>query len=317
MEKDKHRPAEGTSKTLEKCPICAGEEFICRLTLKDQSISGETFQIWSCRQCGFCHTSPQPDEAHIGKYYDSETYVSHSESQTGIINFLYAKLQRYNLRYKYRLIAKKVPRGTWLDYGGGAGAFLEYCQSKGQEILGLEPDEKARKRAEDKNLHMIHTRELSALPEDAFSAVTMWHVLEHVHNPAQVLKQIHRVIKQEGLLVVAVPNLRSMDAHHYKEYWAGYDVPRHLWHFREKDVRAFAEEAGFEFQSKHPLKLDAFYVSMLSEKYMKWGSLIRGVWYGLRSNFHAAFSGYPHSSQVYIFRKQPFDKHGAGRKQNS
>lgn len=290
--------------TPSACLLCGGTEFIVRLKPKDHTVTGETFDIRSCKLCGFCHTSPQPSPQTISKYYDSEEYVSHSETRTGIINFLYGKVQKLNLQDKFRWVKKDVPRGTWLDYGGGAGAFMQYVQSKGQPIVGVEPDEKARTRAIEKGLDMRRPEEVAEIPNEEFAAITLWHVLEHIHNPREVLETLRDKLKPEGVLVIALPNLRSKDAHHYKEFWAGYDVPRHLWHFREKDIKILVKTSGFEYQITHPMKFDAFYVSMLSEKYMKWGSLTRGVWNGLRSNIHAALSGYPYSSQVYVFKKE-------------
>ena len=285
-----------------ECPVCDGQDFIQRLSVVDRSITGEKFTVRSCRKCGFCHTHPQPDENNIGRYYASDEYVSHSETRAGIINKLYGFLQKYNLRYKHRLLSKIVPRGTWLDYGAGAGAFMAYCKQKNIDIIGLEPDEPSRNKASAKGLEIYSPSHIAAFQEGEFAAITMWHVLEHVHQLNALLAQAHRILKPGGILTIAVPNLLSYDAHHYKEFWAAYDVPRHLWHFREKDVRGITIPHGFEFRSKHPLKLDAFYVSMLSEKYMK-GNLLRGIWIGLRSNFHARFSAYPYSSEVYVFKK--------------
>ncbi len=294
--------ASGESEVLH-CPVCDGREFSHRLSVVDWSISGEKFILRSCRQCGFCHTHPQPDENNIDRYYASENYVSHSETRKGFINKLYGTFQKFNLRYKYRLLSNKVPRGTWLDYGAGAGAFMQYCKSQGVNVIGLEPDGASRNKASTKGLEMHHPSHISSLPKESVAAITMWHVLEHVHNLHDVLHHANRILKPDGVLAIAVPNLLSYDAHHYKQYWAAYDVPRHLWHFREQDVRGITEPRGFSFVSKHPLKLDSFYVSMLSEKYKEKGLLLLGVWLGLRSNFHARFSGYPYSSEVYVFKK--------------
>lgn len=306
MEQNTEKQAKQTHVTGEgqvlKCPVCDGDEFIQRLSVVDRSISREKFTVRSCRQCGFCHTHPQPDEHSIGRYYASDEYISHSESRKGIINKLYGFLQKSNLRYKHRLVSKVVPRGTWLDYGAGAGAFMHYCKGQGTDIMGLEPNEPSRKKAAEKGLEIYPPSHIASLSENTYAAITMWHVLEHVHKLHGLLDQAGRVLKPDGLLIIAVPNQLSYDAHHYKEFWAAYDVPRHLWHFREKDVQSLTEPHGFQFLSKHPLKLDAFYVSMLSEKYMK-GMLLRGIWIGLRSNFHARFSGYPYSSEVYVFKK--------------
>lgn len=268
----------------------------------DHSITEESFTLRACLECGFLHTHPQPTANAIGRYYASEDYVSHSETRRGLINRIYGAVQGYNIRYKYRLVNRDVPRGTWLDYGSGAGAFMEYAHSHGKEIIGLEPDTDARTRAESRGMTVYDTDHLAHLPDESIAAVTMWHVLEHVHDIHDLLRQIRRILRPGGKLVIAVPHPYSYDALRYQSHWAALDVPRHLWHFRKRDIIRLANDHGFAERSKHPLWLDSFYVSMLSEKY-KNGNLIRGIWVGFLSNFYARFSGYPYSSQIYVLRK--------------
>ena len=254
-----------------------------------------------CSNCGFKFTQPVP--ADLSPYYDSEDYISHSKTKKGLINRLYHLAQQYNLASKYKK-AKKHARGSrWIDYGSGAGDFLRVLQKKKIDVSGVEPHEPIRMQCENKGFSVL-------TPEDYLhrntpcDIITMWHVLEHVENLERVLHKHHTNLSPDGILVIAVPNPDSLDAHLYKEYWAAYDVPRHLWHFTEKDIRRLADKSDFEFIEFHGMILDAFYISMLSEKY-KGGNLLSAVVNGIRSNLSALLGRNPYSSQIYILRKKP------------
>ncbi|NEN22128.1 class I SAM-dependent methyltransferase [Cryomorpha ignava] len=284
------------------CPICESKSFQPALSLKDYSISKEEFKIVRCTTCSFLLTNPRPTDEDLSKYYESEDYISHSDTKKGFINKLYHQIQKINLRLKYKAYAKYVPRGTWMDYGAGTGAYLDFLKSKNISCEGFEPDEKARKIGSQKGIKIQDAIEYKSSSKE-YASITMWHVLEHVTNLNEIILKHKSNLIEGGILTIAVPNHNSFDAQYYKNYWAAYDVPRHLWHFTEKNVRALLKKNGFEHIKTKPMIFDSYYVSMLSEKY-KGSNLIRGIFSGAISNLKARTTKHSFSSQIYIFRKK-------------
>ncbi|GAB4131008.1 MAG: class I SAM-dependent methyltransferase [Bacteroidia bacterium] len=237
-------------------------------------------------------------------FYQSEEYISHSNTKKGVVSALYQSVRKHTLRKKLGLVESRVGRkGKALDIGCGTGEFLNTLKTAGWETLGVEPGDQARE-AGKKNygLDVREESALSTLSDKSFDLITMWHVLEHVPGLNDRVVEIGRLLKDEGVLVVAVPNRNSHDAKYYGAYWAAYDVPRHLWHFRPEDIKALFLKHGFAVKEVLPMPFDSYYVSMLSEKY-KTGStnLVSAVWRGLVSNMKAG--GDKWSSQIYIIRK--------------
>lgn len=283
------------------CPSCGAQSFSTYLTVKDHFLSKESFNLDLCDNCQLLFTNPRPTLERIGDYYKSEEYVSHSSTKKGIVNQVYAKVRSYTLKKKIALLQELTPGKDLLDIGAGTGHFLAKAKEAGFHVLGLEPDQDARKVALSEN--GIELKDLSLLHHlnQKFHAITMWHVLEHVYNLQEDLDKISSLIIQDGVLIVAVPNYTSFDAQHYKEYWAAYDVPRHLYHFSPKSIIPLVESKGLKFEKMLPMKFDSYYVSMLSEKY-KGGSLLKAMRNGFLSN-RKAKEGLS-SSQIYIFRKK-------------
>jgi 2-polyprenyl-3-methyl-5-hydroxy-6-metoxy-1,4-benzoquinol methylase len=288
------------------CPVCGSTDINPLLTVKDHSVSGDDFVIWQCSNCSLRFTQDVPDEASIGSYYQSTDYISHSNTNKGLINQLYQKVRNYTLDQKANLIiGQTVKQGKILDLGAGIGAFLNTMKGRGWEITGIEPDQGARQQA--KNLFNIELQEANALEQlspSSFDAITLWHVLEHVHQLHAYVEQLKVLLKPNGKLFIAVPNYQSLDSTVYKLYWAAYDVPRHLYHFTPKAVDILMQKHGLKVTAKKPMWFDSFYISLLSSKYKngktKW---IGAGMAGLRSNFNAWFNKDKCSSLIYIIEK--------------
>lgn len=285
------------------CPLCGSDKVNKALEAKDHTVSKASFEIWHCAHCTGRFTQRVPDESHIGDYYKSAEYISHTETREGIVNRLYHSARKITLRSKQNWVksAAKLKEGSLLDIGAGTGAFAHFMQQTGWKVTGLEPDEGARANADTLyKIQMQPSEALFTLPEHQFDVVTMWHVLEHVHNLHGYLEQIKRVLKPGGALLIAVPNYTSKDAAHYQEYWAAYDVPRHLYHFSPASMHTLLQSHGISVVKKHPMVFDAFYVSLLSQKYKKGGSgLFGGFWNGFRSYTRALKNVDVCSSIVY------------------
>ncbi|WP_107039734.1 class I SAM-dependent methyltransferase [Brumimicrobium mesophilum] len=288
--------------SINSCPVCENNSFKDFLEVKDHMITKEKFLIVECNSCGFHFTNPIPTPDKIGEYYKSEEYISHSSNKKGMINFLYNTVREITLKEKVKWIKNETNGKELLDIGSGTGHFLKTVNDAGFVGIGLEPDADAREFAH-KNNHVRSSsqEELYNIDENSFDVVTMWHVLEHVYDLRKDLKRIEEILKSNGKFFIAVPNMSSYDARYYKEDWAAYDVPRHLYHFTERDISKLLAEFGFDLKKVIPMKYDAYYVSMLSEKYKNRFSLL-GVLQGFVSNMKAKKYGY--SSQVYVFEKR-------------
>lgn len=287
---------------LAVCPVCDHREFRSTFKAIDHFYSKETFQISECNLCGFRCTNPRPANQFLSSYYNSSEYVSHSGSRKGILNRIYHFVQTLNFKIKLKSIPNDVPHGTWADYGAGNGGFVRFIQNHGQNIVGFEPDDTARRNALNAGVEVKSTDDYIK-EQQKYVCITMWHVLEHIPNLNDVLKRHWDKLQPGGVLAIAVPNYESFDAKWYKEYWAALDVPRHLWHFSQKHLVQLCARNNFEFQYSRSMPFDSFYVSILSEGYQNKFKM-KGVIIGALSNFYAKFSDYPYSSQIYIFKKR-------------
>jgi SAM-dependent methyltransferase len=289
------------------CPCCSSAAVHPALSAKDYTVSGKVFEIWHCDDCTARFTQNVPNASTIGPYYQSADYVSHSDTSKGLVNRLYHLVRNHTLRTKRRLVENVTRKrtGSLLDVGAGTGAFADSMKQAGWRITALEPDETARKNALDKyGLELQSPENLFGLDGAEFDAITMWHVLEHVHDLQGYLQQFHTLLKQDGKLIIAVPNYTSYDAGVYKEYWAAYDVPRHLYHFSPQSMQQLGMLKGFELVDTKPMWFDSFYVSMLSEKYRNSDNMLGALWNGLISNLNALQDTKKCSSVIYVFIKK-------------
>lgn len=290
---------------LNNCPVCKEKEFNNFLKCQDFTVSQEKFEIVSCKNCGFKFTNPRPDENQIGKYYQSENYISHSNTSKGIISKAYHLVRNYTLNRKLKLINNLQPnKGAILDVGCGTGMFLKTCQEGGWEVAGIEVDAGARAMTESQTNQKIENKILGGYQNKTFEVITLWHVLEHIHSLQETVKWINEKLGKNGHLIIAVPNYESYDAQKYKENWAAYDVPRHVYHFSQQTIELLFKQNGFQLIQINPMIFDSFYVSMLSTKY-KYGKFNywEAVINGLKSNRWARNNNKNYSSLIYIFKK--------------
>ncbi len=252
------------------CLCCGQKNIVPVFFAKDFTVSQEQFEILQCNNCTLRFTQNVPGEENIGRYYQSKNYISHSDTSEGLINKLYHKVRNRTLIQKKKIIQKQTGKttGAILDIGCGTGAFLNIMQKSGWNITGLEPDNAARKKAKELyQLNIENSEKLFSLPAQSFDAITMWHVLEHVHELHNYIEQLKKLLKPDGKLFIAVPNYTSYDAKIYKEFWAAYDVPRHLYHFSPMAMKILLENHRLKIDLIKPMWYDSFYVSMLSEQY--------------------------------------------------
>ena len=266
-------------------------------------VTQDPFALTKCNKCGFVITNPHPVIAKIGKYYKSDTYISHTNKSNSIINKLYKIIRKITLRQKLNYIETYSKTGKLLDYGCGTGHFLQYAKEKGWTVSGIEPDTDARSIAQTnvdqhiyKDLEEFNTKNQTS----SYDTIILFHVLEHVHQLNDVLSQLISLLKEKGTLIIALPNHLSFDAIHYKEFWAAYDVPRHLYHFTQNDLANLAQKHGLKLVATIPMKFDSYYVSMLSEKNKRGHTrYLRAFTNGYRSNRRAKKTK-EYSSLLYV-----------------
>ena len=275
------------------------------LEVKDHSVSGERFQLLYNNELDMLETFPQPEMDTLANYYKSEDYISHTDSKRNLFEKVYHWVRDYSLRQKLKLINKYSSQpNSLLDIGCGTGDFLATAQKAGWEIQGVEPDAGARVIANKKTSNSV--KDVEALEDFAnasFDVITLWHVLEHLPNLDEQIKILDKLLKPEGTLILAVPNFKSHDAKHYKEFWAAYDVPRHFWHFSQDAISKLFSKVGMHVVQTKPMIFDSYYVSLLSEKY-KTGKMkmLSAFFIGFISNRKAKRSG-EYSSLIYILKK--------------
>ncbi len=293
---------------LSKCPLCKSGLFLNHTEIKDYAVSKETFVLCKCSNCGLLFTNPRPDQDGIGPYYNFPEYYSHEDKAKSLTQWIYQKVRNYSISKKTEAIGQLKEKGSLLDYGCGTGEFLNAAKQKGWKIAGVEPNDKARKKANHKLQNKVKSSLDQLKKDSAFDVITLYHVLEHVHDLRKTVKKIITHLKSTGYLIIAVPNHQSWDGKNYGNYWAGWDVPRHLYHFGEESMKSFEEEFGLELRETKPMKFDSFYVSLLSEGYLnKSSSLLSRYWKafqkGLQSN-RAAKSPGQFSSNIFVFQKK-------------
>ena len=273
------------------------------ITVKDFSVSGESFSLLLNEEYQILKTHPQPTLDKLGSYYEFEDYISHTDGKRTLFEKMYHFIKRKAIRDKVKLINSYQPvKGRILDIGAGTGDFLLECKNQNWDILGIEPNDKAKGIALGKGIKFGDT--IEKLESNSFDVITMWHVLEHVPDVEHQVAELKRLLKPSGTIIIAVPNFKSYDANHYKEFWAAYDVPRHLWHFSKTAIEKLFDKQNMNLEDIKPMWFDSFYVSLLSEKY-KSGKMnfFSGFFIGLISNLSGFFKK-EFSSHIYVLKNK-------------
>jgi 2-polyprenyl-3-methyl-5-hydroxy-6-metoxy-1,4-benzoquinol methylase len=287
------------AKEITRCNYCDCDDLNSILKVEDLSVSKEKFELLECFCCGLIHTNPQPKEDEIGKYYQSEEYVSHTDTKKGLINNLYHIARKLTLNRKLSILNKYHKKTSLLDIGCGTGYFAEHMKAKGYMVSGMEPDVETNKLASSRlGQEVFHSLDDV---RGKYKLITMWHVFEHVHDINDTVKKLNTLLDKDGVLIIAVPNPESYDAILYKEHWAAYDVPRHIYHYKKSVMKQIANRHDLKVTKILPMKFDSYYISMLSEKY-KGGNILKAFINGFFSNF----KGGKHntSSLIYIIKRK-------------
>ena len=266
---------------------------------KDYTLTNEEFELYYNEELDLLFTKPTP--SNLDKYYESDDYISHTDSKKSLTDKIYQYVKSYSLKKKLKLINSfQFKNKELLDIGAGTGDFINICKNNGWSVTGVEPSEKANKIASTKNL--VLKKDLEEIEGKEYDVITMWHVLEHIPNLESYILKLKELLKENGVLIIAVPNYKSFDANYYKQFWAAYDVPRHLWHFSKTAISKLFSSINMKVEKEIPMKFDSFYVSLLSEKYKKGNlKLFKAFYVGLVSNLKAKKTK-EYSSLIYVIK---------------
>ena len=288
---------------IQNCPVCGSPHSSLKFKAKDYTVSNEIFHIVTCDSCRLIYTNPRPAAHEAGPYYHASAYISHSDTNEGIVNKLYHAVRKFTLQSKTNWIeSEKKGTKELLDVGCGNGHFLAAAKEKGWNINGVELDPETAARAANLTGLTIAPSLKEIDPAKEFQVITLWHVLEHVYELDEYFLFFKSRLAKDGKLLFALPNPASFDATYFKQYWAAYDVPRHIYHFTPATIAALAEKYGFKLKSSRGLIFDSFYISLLSNEY-KTGNkrLLHSFCIGLLSNLRAMLGKPNYSSNLYCF----------------
>lgn len=288
---------------VKQCPVCAGEKLEVVFAVRDHVVTQEEFEVLECDGCGLRLTTPLPDKDETDRYYESENYTPHAAGKGG--NLIYRVVRRLMLARKRNLITTEtnLSCGRLLDVGCGTGEFLYTMHQAGWEVDGIDASEGARQETSRRyGVTVQSPDDWFASEDEEYDVITFWHALEHLADPNRYLRQVVLSLKDDGTLMIALPNWNSFDAEYYGSEWAAYDVPRHFTHFTRSTMERFIDEHGLTVRNTFGLPFDAFYISLLSERNGN-GSALRGIWTGLKSNMAAVDDSSRWSSLIYVVRK--------------
>ncbi|MDT0538696.1 MULTISPECIES: class I SAM-dependent methyltransferase [Croceitalea] len=271
------------------------------LKTKDFSVTKEAFELFHDEDLDMLITKPKPNN--LEKYYESEVYISHTDSKKSLVDKVYQLVKRYSLKKKVKLINSfQVSDKRLLDIGAGTADFLLAAQKAGWKTWGIEPNALAQQNAVEKGVSLLAS--LNDVAGQKFNVITLWHVLEHLPNLETDIEQICNLLEDDGTLIIAVPNFNSLDANYYKEHWAAFDVPRHLWHFSKTAIEKIFSKNQMRLIKTKPMLFDSFYVSLLSEKYKNGKqNYMKALYIGLKSNLKGKRTK-EYSSHIYILKKK-------------
>ena len=269
------------------------------IKIKDHFLSKESFVV-SGYKPGVLKTEPNLNSKELQKYYNSDKYLSHSKSNS-FFGIIYSKASTLMLSSKYKMIEKHINhKSNIVDFGCGKGDFVLKLSNKGYNCSGVENNELAISQLKKQNIK--HHKSIDELTKK-IDFIMFWHSFEHISNYESVLYSLKSLTSKNAKVLIALPNYLSFDARYYGSVWAAFDVPRHRFHFSPNGLKSVMADFGFKLVNTHPLYLDAFYISMISEKY-KNNKLyfLFGMFIGLISNVMGLFNS-NYSSSAFIFKK--------------
>jgi 2-polyprenyl-3-methyl-5-hydroxy-6-metoxy-1,4-benzoquinol methylase len=277
---------------LVTCPLCSEEKAELYAQAPDRFLpkAGQLYSLRRCVQCNMVYLNPRPREADSGRFYEHAEYLPFTSlaSNRSLLARLYDLLRQANLNWKRRVVIKfwqsvksDLPPATCylLDVGCGTGEFLATMKAAGLQVEGLERDERAAAWAREHHQIAVSAGSVEQLSESTrqYDVITLWHVLEHLYDPGRALEIIAQRLRENGMLLIAVPNIAGIDARIYKSNWVALDAPRHVNHFSLDTLARLGSKHGLTLRWWRQLPLDAFFNALMSEKLA--AQRRRGQWF--------------------------------------
>ena len=283
------------------CIICSSKYASSFISLNDRlSNSSKKYNLLKCI-CGFIYLNPRPDIGEINHYYKLDNYDPHKESFNSFWNTAYHYVQKVTLNWKYRIITKYIKKGSLLDIGGGKGEFAQFINKKGWDVTFQDNMTDLNRRENNS----FFVRELSNVNSTKrFDVITLWHSLEHIHNIKYLFDSINNMLKDSGILIIAVPNMNAPERKFYKYTWAPYDAPRHLYHFNLDSLNKLCQNKGYYIMSKYSLYQDIPYNVILSTSRYSFFQLIKTILVICYTFLYTLCAGPKYSSSLLIVCKK-------------
>jgi 2-polyprenyl-3-methyl-5-hydroxy-6-metoxy-1,4-benzoquinol methylase len=260
------------------CNLCGSEDASPHFQLPDWQLGGIEIQshLVCCNVCGLIYQNPQLTWAELLKSYPPEyecfPTIEKQKRKSGLLKFL----EYYGIKKRWKAILKRKSNGKLLDLGCATGIFLKGMDHSPQwELYGLEINEYAAAIAKrNVSANIFHgSLDDACYPTSYFDAITLWDVLEHVHDPFSMLKEIQRILKPTGIFVLRVPNYNSWEACLFSRYWAGYEPPRHLFVFGKRQIMKMCAKNGLKVIHSSA-DLGNYLVFVLSMRFLMQGKAI-------------------------------------------
>jgi len=250
---------------LKKCKICGGKSFNFLFKQRDKNLNfSDKFSLYKCKNCRIIFLNPQPTDKELEKYYPKEKYYSLGKIEKNSFKTK-LKLKLYKIYFnknknflkkilysplKYKVRGAVIQKGKkLLDIGCGSGQFLYEMKQFGMDIYGVEPSDFDEKIAKEKKLNILKSDLIKAnYPSNFFDIITINHVLEHTNDPLKTIKEIYRILKKRGTLIIGVPNSNALAYSLFKKNWYQLDVPRHLFNFSDKNLKELLQKEGFKIK---------------------------------------------------------------------
>lgn len=283
---------------LISCPICNGSKFQNFIKVKDRfSLSRiENFQLVKCN-CNFILLNPRPNSDEISNFYNHTDYDPHKKRNLSFYDIIYKLVQKIALKIKFSRIIKFKKKGELLDIGGGQGEFAIYMQNKGFSST-LQDNF-----SNYKGILKFYSN-IDKLKNKLFDVISMWHVLEHIHDLEKLFISINTILKKNGILVIAVPNHDAIERISFHEKWAPYDAPRHLYHFNLFTLEKLLNKNGFEILKKYSMIQDSFYNILLSINKKSIYSIFKGLYVSVITILNMLINGSKNASTIMVICKK-------------
>lgn len=261
-----------------KCALCGSEDYSVVLTSEDYRLhtTDEKFDLVRCRRCGLVYVNPRPTKEKMGEFYSRDYYGKQDRLAEIMVKLL------HNMKIQKIMSFKK--KGRILDVGCGDGEFLLHFKERGWEAYGVDLSEASYRLARKKLGRYVFNCELKDchFPDSYFDLITLNHVLEHMLDPNEELREVHRILKDDGILLLSTPNIDSLQFKISKERWFGLDLPRHVYHYSPETIVVMLEKSGFNVvgiaYSLLDFPLDLFH-SLRAKRLDTHSKLLKAIFY--------------------------------------